>query len=375
MFVNSMRSIGGGERWLLEVADGLAVRGHDVAFAVRAGGDLGASVRERGLPLLNVPMRGDLDAASILATSRWIRSFGAGLISVNVQRAVRIGGAAAALAGVRPVVERRGLLFRLKPSARNRFVYSRLVSRVVANCGAIKDDIVASGLVGPDRVTVIRNGIDAARVRTGGGVRLREELSLGDAPVVAVVGRLAPDKGHEVAFRAFADVVSRLPRARLVLAGGGKLMGDLRALAAATLPAGSVTFLGHVDNVGRVLDAADVVLVTSHREGMPHVVLEAMAAGTPVVATSVAGIPEMIEDGKEGLLVPDGAHDRAAGAVASILSDPDAASRLVEAARRRVESEFSLEEMIDEVERCFVREAETPPGRAAAGGGGEDAVR
>jgi glycosyltransferase involved in cell wall biosynthesis len=102
------------------------------------------------------------------------------------------------------------------------------------------------------------------------------------------------------------------------------------------------------------------------------VVLEAMAAGTPVVATSVAGIPEMIEDGREGLLVPDGAHARAARAVASILSDRDAASRMAEAALRRVESEFSMDGMIDRVERCFEREVETRAKRARGEAGGRE---
>lgn len=365
MFVNSMRSIGGGERWLLEAADGLTRRGHDVAFTLRTGGELAGAVRELGAPVSEAPMRGDLDVSSIRRMARWIRSFDADLVSVNVQRAVRVGGLAARAAGVRPIVERRGLLFPLRPSLRNRFVYSNLVSRVIANCAAIREDIVASGLIGPERVTVITNGIDPTRVRTGGGNEFRRSRNIEpDVPVIAVIGRLAPDKGHEVAFRAFADIVSVEPSTRLVVAGGGKLMSDLRDLADRTLPEGTVAFLGHVENVGPVLDAADVLLVTSHREGMPHVILEAMATGTPVVATSVAGIPEMINDGIEGIVVPDGSHERAAAALATVLGDARLAADMALAARRRVETEFSLTRMNDSVESCFASEIE-----AGCGGG------
>jgi glycosyltransferase involved in cell wall biosynthesis len=138
--------------------------------------------------------------------------------------------------------------------------------------------------------------------------------------------------------------------------GGGKLRGDLELAAAETAPAGSVQFLGERDDVAAILDAADVLLVTSLREGMPHVVLEAMLAGTPVVATSVAGIPEMIEDGRHGLLVPSGEPEAASRAAARILSDPALAGRLAEESERRVRQQFSLSTMLERVERCFERE-------------------
>ena len=90
LFVNSLRSIGGGERWLMEVDAGLNARGHRTAFAVRQGGELGRLLRERGAAVLELPMRGDGDIPSIVALSRWIREIGVDVVSVNVQRAVRI---------------------------------------------------------------------------------------------------------------------------------------------------------------------------------------------------------------------------------------------------------------------------------------------
>jgi glycosyltransferase involved in cell wall biosynthesis len=359
LFVNSLRTVGGGERWLLEVSSALAGRGHQVAFAVREGGELSRLLGSTGMSALEVPMRGDGDVTSILRLSRWAREFRAELVSVNVQRAVRIGAPAARAAGVRAVVERRGLLFPLKPSAYNRFVYRRLVGRVIANCEAIARDLASTGLLTRDRVTVIPNGIDAARARTGGGPEARAELGIDcGAPVVAVVGRLVPDKGHAVALRAFAQVAEGLPSARLLVVGSGHLEDRLRALATELALGGSVLFLGHRDDVPRLLDAADVVLVTSYREGMPHVVLEAMAAGTPIVASGVAGIPEMIEDGSDGLLVPPGSHTAAAAAVERVLGDPALSAALAGSAGERVEREFALATMVDRVERCFELEME-----------------
>ncbi|MFH1690533.1 MAG: glycosyltransferase [Candidatus Eisenbacteria bacterium] len=360
LFVNSLRSMGGGERWLIEVNSALVARGHETAFAVRQGGELARLLRAEGRRTLELPMRGDGDVLSMANLSRWIRELRTELVSVNVQRAVRIGAPAARAAGVRAVVERRGLLFPLKPTALNRFIYGRMVSRVIANCDAIRRDLVGTGLVTIDRVTVIPNGIDSRRVRSGGGAALRDELGLdAAAPVVAVIGRLGPDKGHRVAIKAFAELLRVRPEARLLIAGAGHLEEDLTRFAASLVPSGAAMLLGHRDDVDAVLDAADVVLVTSFREGMPHVVLEAMAAGTPIVATAVAGIPEMIEDGKEGILIPVGSHTAAAKAVGSILADAARAGELAGAARRRVETDFGLETMVDRVERCFEREIET----------------
>ncbi len=113
-----------------------------------------------------------------------------------------------------------------------------------------------------------------------------------------------------------------------------------------------------------VLAAGTVVLVSSYREGMPHVVLEAMAAGTPIVATGVAGIPEMIEHGRDGLLVEPGDPDATAAAVLQLLSDRESARTMAESARRRILGEFSLETMIDRVEACFADAADSGKGRS-----------
>lgn len=355
--------MGGGERWLLETAGGLRERGHAVSVVARTGSALADRASSEGHTLLTISMRGDLDVASILGLSRWLRTVGAQVVSVNIERAVRIGCAAAKLAGVGAVVERRGLDFRVRPTALNRYIYARCVSRVIANCGVIRDHLVNGGLVPPDRVTVIPNGIDPARVPPGGGRELRSELGIApSAPLVAVIGRLVPDKGHRDAVEAFAVALRAVPAARLVVVGSGKLRAELER-AAARVAGDAVVFAGERPDVPAVLDAADALLVASYREGAPHVILEAMVSGTPVVATTVAGIPEMIEDGRSGLLVPPGAVREAADALVRVLTDGGLARRLGAEAAGRVRERFSLEGMIAAIERCFEEEVAARPGR------------
>lgn len=352
VFVNSMRAFGGGERWVLEAADGLRARGHDVSVVARAQGALAGRARAAGHAVLELPMSGDLDIVSAGRLALWVRRRRVELACAGIQRAVRISCAAAKLARVRAVVERRGLALPVRHTALNRAVYGSCVTRVIVNCRALADDL--SGLVGPSRITVIPNGIDPSRLARGAGGALRAALGVpAGAPVIAILGRLTPDKGHRDALAAFALVRSRLPAARLLIVGSGKLEGELKREAQALFPEGAVLFTGHVDDVGAAIEAAGVVLVTSLREGMPHVVLEAMALGTPVVATAVAGIPELVEHGRSGLLTPPAAPGDAAAAVLSVLTDRGLARSLADEARRRVTDEFALTTMIDRTEACF----------------------
>jgi glycosyltransferase involved in cell wall biosynthesis len=366
-FVNSMRQLGGGERWLLEVAAGLSGRGHDAAVVARSGSALASASREAGYPVLELPMTGDADVVSIVRLSVWMARFAPDLVSVNVQRAVRVGGAAARLARIGPVVERRGLNFPPRRSVRNRFVYGRWVTHVIANCRALADEMADTGVVERSRITIIPNGIDPGRVPRGGGEAVRAEFGIAPgAPLIAMVARLVGDKRHVDAFEAMSRVLVELPEARMLVVGDGELRGELEAEAARLTPERTVVFAGRREDVPAILDAADVLAVASIREGMPHSILEAMAAGTPVVATSVAGIPEMIEDGRHGLLVPARAPSELAGAILRALSDPDLASRLAAEARQRVAGEFSLTTMIDRVEECFAAEIDAAGGTRTA---------
>jgi len=363
-FVNSMRSVGGGERWLLETAGGLRERGHLVSIVARSGSKLADAAREDGHPVLELRMSGDLDPPSVLGLSGWLRRERPDVLSVNVQRAVRIGCVAARLSGVGAVVERRGLNFEVRPTALNRWVYRRCLSLVIANCGEIADGLVESGLVPSDRTVVVPNGIDPSRVPPGGGRELRSELGIDPAaPLVSVVARLVRDKGHVHAFDGFGRLLERVPRARLLIVGDGKLEAELRERAGEVAPDGSIIFAGRRDDVPAVLDASDALLVASLREGMPHSILEAMVAGTPIVATRIAGIPEMLAEGREALLVPPGSADAIGTALNRVLTEEGLGRRLSQAARRRVLADFSLDGMIEATERQFLRLARTSPGR------------
>ena len=208
-------------------------------------------------------------------------------------------------------------------------------------------------------VTVIANGIDPAGHRPDDGAardRGRRRWQLPDrAPLLAAAGRLHRAKGFDLAIEALAGLTAAYPRARLALAGGGAEERALRRLAEARGVADRVLFLGVVEDLRELLAAADVWLVPSRWEGLPNVLLEALAASRPVVASAVGGIPEVVSDGIDAALVP--AEDPAAlsAAVRSLLDDPEAAMKMASAGRARVEESFSLDRTVAAVEDLYDR--------------------
>jgi glycosyltransferase involved in cell wall biosynthesis len=207
---------------------------------------------------------------------------------------------------------------------------------------AVSDGVAASirsPLVRPAvPVEVVVHGADTSLVVTGAGARAEARRRLGlppDAPVVGSVGNFTAKKDQATLVRAFAALPPELAEARLVLVGLGPLEDDLRALAASEGVASRVLFPGSRDDVFDLLPGFDVFALSSRFEGLPISLLEAMATGVAPVVTAVGGIPEVVTDGRDGLLVPPGEPAALAVALARVLGDGALRSRLAASARDR----------------------------------------
>jgi glycosyltransferase involved in cell wall biosynthesis len=175
---------------------------------------------------------------------------------------------------------------------------------------------------------------------------LRRRLELpADARVILSVGRLSTEKGHADLFAAVRLLLRDRPQRtiRLILVGDGIERPTLERAAAAPDLASSVIFAGHCSNVWPYYSLADVLALPSHSEGSPNVLLEAMAAGVPIVASKVGGVPETVEDGSSALLVPASEPAALASALARVLEDPALAARLASSASERLVRRFSPE--------------------------------
>ena len=233
------------------------------------------------------------------------------------------------------------------------------VTHFIANARAIQDYVCDVERVPPGRVTVIYNGLELAqfaRPALAERASCKERLGIDpSAPLVVSVANLRPVKGVDVFVRAAAWVAAREPRARFVAVGDGPDRDALTALAAELGIGERIAFLGQRRDVAEILAAADVGVLSSHSEGLSNALIEYMAAGLPAVCTDVGGNRELVTHGQNGRLVPPADPQAMGMAILELLRDPQAAARMGEVARRRMEAMFGVQRYVDETQAYYER--------------------
>lgn len=219
--------------------------------------------------------------------------------------------------------------------------------RVIANSQAAADRLLLER-VPADKVAVVPNGLDGAEFQPRRqSARLRK---------VTVVANLRPEKGHDVLMDAAVDVLRRFPDAHFELVGGGSELETLLARAESRRMLHAFTFLGHRDDVPERLAAADIFVLPSRSEAFPNSVLEAMAAGLPIVASGVGGMLELIDHRRTGLLVPAGNARALADAICELMDNPERAAHLATAARDEAQARYSFSRMVAAFESVYLTE-------------------
>jgi glycosyltransferase involved in cell wall biosynthesis len=243
------------------------------------------------------------------------------------------------------------------------------IDQLIAVSNAIVEKIAAER---PDLapVELIYNGVDLDRYdHQEPCCTLRDEYGMeAGSQIVGVVARLEPEKGHQTLIDAWPHVLRRVPDAYLLVVGEGSRRDLLEQQAAANQVAHRVVFTGRRDDVPAVTAALDVAVLPSHREAQGLSILEAMALTRPVVASDVGGIPEMIEDGVTGLLVPHDEPVKLADAIVRLLTDHGFADTIARAGHDLVHDRFCIELMIKAIETIYERGARRiRPAEVAAG--------
>jgi glycosyltransferase involved in cell wall biosynthesis len=235
-------------------------------------------------------------------------------------------------------------------------ILSRFITRYIAVCGSDARFLMEKKHVAAENIGVVHNGCDTARFRPRPGPAsvLRGQLGFAeDDLVLIVVARLHAGKGHRVLLEAVRLLLDTFPRLKLICLGEGELEAELRAACEALCLSDCVRLVGQQSNVPDWLAAADISVLPSFYEGLPLTVLESMACGLPTVASKVGGIPEVIEDGSTGMLVPPGDPQLLARAIASLLHNPEGRARMGRAACARIAGSFTLERQCHQTQEIY----------------------
>jgi len=229
-----------------------------------------------------------------------------------------------------------------------------LMDRLIVVSKAIEQKIREEGRAGAP-VSLIYNGVDLQRYNHQQPCcTLHEDYSIPEAsPIVGVVARLEAEKGHRTLIEAWPLVLAAHPEAWLLVVGEGSERDSLEAQAASLGISGRVVFTGRREDVPAVTAALDISVLPSYREAQGLSVLEAMALSRPVVASEVGGIPEMIEDGVSGLLVPPNDHVALADAIVRLLSDHPYADMIAKRGHDLVHDRFCIELMVNSIETLY----------------------
>lgn len=358
----SVTTYGGGERHLADLAQGLHALGHEVYAAAVAQSPIHGELSF--LPegnVLALKHRGYLK--NLVGLAGFMRERRIEIIHAHAARDYHLAALAVRLAARGRLVLTRHALF---PLGRvNRYLLSP-AARVIAVSHAVAESVRRVGIFEPSRIEVIHNGIDVTRYerpRAAG-----EDTDVG-VFLVGTVGHLAPIKGHDVFLRAAALIAARRNDVNFLIVGEdksprGEYRVALERLEAELGLGGRVTLSGWRDDVADVLSSLTLFVSAARSEPFGLAIIEAMAAGLPVVATASEGAVEIIADGVSGTLVPADDAPALARAVNGLLDDPAERARLGRNARRAAHGSFSLARMVADTERVY-REVLAGSGRAA----------
>ena len=342
---------------MFQAATGLAGRGHEVTIVSRADETLERKAGEHGVRFASLPFRHELDRHTIRGLQRLVEQHDPEVIHVHKGLSHTLALIATWRRPVPAFVVNRGVSFELTPWNRGKYRLER-VSRVVTVCAEIKQIIVRSGKLPPEKVTVVYAGTDVDTFLPGrfDSAEFRNEKGIGPDEFLVMQVGVRDWKGWRELIDAFADVARTGRRMKLALIAFKKIeqQREILAYAEGAGASGLVLPVEVRHDMPRVLSAADLVVDASWSgTGITGTIREAMALEKPVIATDCGGNPELVSGPEVGWLVPPRNRTALAKALKEVLADPDRAAATGKAARKRVVEGFSKEIRISRLEALY----------------------
>ncbi|NQU45779.1 MAG: glycosyltransferase [Chlorobium sp.] len=351
LFINSIgrNKFGGGEKWMVNAAKGLRERGHHVTLGSKKNSRILEHAKSKGVQTAIFEIRGDFSPLATLTIARWLKEHHTHILICNLNKDVRVAGLAARIAGTPVVLARHGMLL-CSRKWKHKLTLTRLTDGIITNSRTIKDAYGEYGWFSKEFVKVIYNGLIIPNEVTPFNFSQR----FPGKKIIYSAGRLSEQKGFSYLIEAATILKKERSDLLFAVSGEGKLQEELTTQIKAAGLEDSFVLLGFTENIFPYLKGCDLFVLASLFEGMPNVVMEAMGMKKPVIATDVNGARELMEgdaQSKTGIIIPPRNPQAIAEAIASIIDDPDTLEALGNAGYERVNQEFTMTAMTNNLER------------------------
>lgn len=354
LHIDTEQGFRGGEQQVLWLMRGLRDRGVEQIAAARAGSELATRLRANDLSVVEVRRHQAWDPRAVIALRRLARSEGVTMVHAHTGNAHTL--AWRAFAGRLPVVVTRRVDFAVRKSLFSRRKYTVDGILFVAISTGVRDVLVAGG-VDPERIVLVPSGIEPERFhRAEGREKLRHAWRVDEpGPVVGTVGAWVDHKDPLNLIDAVPAVLRDLPSARIVFVGDGELREAMEDRARALGISDSVVFAGWRDDVGACMAAMDLFVLPSKLEGLCTALLDAQAVGLPCVACRAGGVPDIIEHGDNGILVPTRDPEALADAIVGLWQDPGMRAAFAVRGPAVVRERFTVDAMVEGTAAAYAR--------------------
>jgi glycosyltransferase involved in cell wall biosynthesis len=361
LHIDTARTWRGGQNQVMVTAMGLRSLGHRTMIVAHSEGVLKERAAE-GLDVVELAPRSEMDLGAAWRLSRLLKRLRPDVVHAHDPHAVAMSALALSMSTLTskpPLVAARRVDFHIRGNTLSRWKY-RQVDCFICASDAIRKILVGDGIP-RERTVTVHEGIDVEHVRAAPPAKLHEEFWLPhEAPIVGNVAALVPHKGQRYLVDAAALVVRQIPDARFLIAGEGELRPALERQIKEHRLEKHVFLAGFRPDVLSLHRSFDIFVLSSTTEGLGTSLLDAMACGKPVVATIAGGIPEVVERGATGLLVPPRDPKRLAEAIVALLKSPENRANLGAAGLSRVRERFSAERMVQDTLGVYQRVAQRP---------------
>jgi glycosyltransferase involved in cell wall biosynthesis len=358
LHTESSMGMGGQEYRVLLEAQGMEMRGHVVVVAAPQGSQLALLAQERGLQVKTTTSGNRGWMTLIPVYLRMMKQYGIDVVNTHGSLDSWTASIAGRISSRRPIIIRtRHKSTPVSRSMRHRLLYGRLPHVVTTTGEAVRQELIRRNGLSPSRVISIPTGVDLERFHPKPpDASLRKSLGIGSqGPLVGAVTFLRPEKGMEVLIEAVRLLRKTIPTVECLIVGEG---GEKATLATRIRELGlehCVHLVGFRQDIPALLTLLDVVVIPSFEEGLPQGLTQALAMERPVVASAVGGVPEVVQDGVTGLLVPPRNPAILSEKIAFLLHHPSSGARMGQKGRQVIQERYSMESMLAETEHVYHR--------------------